>query len=133
MPITASYVTPLLMVYDMRRSVAFYRDVLGFEVVQTWQPDGRLYWAMLKLGDAAVMLNAEFEDDQRPPTPPPRREPGHGLILYFGCADVDEAYGHLRANGCEVASPQTAHYGMKQVFVSDPDGFELCFQQRVGA
>ena len=70
MPITATNVTPLLMVYDMRRSVAFYRDVLGFEVVQTWEPDGHLYWAQLKLGGAVMMLNAEYEDDQRPPHHP---------------------------------------------------------------
>ncbi|MFZ0213142.1 MAG: VOC family protein [Candidatus Acidiferrales bacterium] len=30
--------TPLLQVFDMRASIAFYRDVLGFEVVSRSEP-----------------------------------------------------------------------------------------------
>jgi catechol 2,3-dioxygenase-like lactoylglutathione lyase family enzyme len=47
MAITARKITPLLEVYDMRRSVAFYCDILGFEIQQKWEPDGHLHWAML--------------------------------------------------------------------------------------
>jgi glyoxylase I family protein len=121
--------TPLLMVYDMRRSVAFYRDVLGFEVLEDWEPDGHLYWAMLKLGDAVLMLNADYEDDKRPPEPGPLIE--HKLTLYFACRDVDAAYAQLRDLRCDAKEPVNTHYGMRQVFLRDPDGFSLCLQQRV--
>jgi uncharacterized glyoxalase superfamily protein PhnB len=113
----------------MRKSVAWYRDVLGFEVLQTHEPDGHFYWAMLKLGDSVLMLNARYEDDDRPPTQPDS-VPGHDdLTLYFDCLDVDAAYAHLGSKGCQVKEPRITYYGMKQLTVNDPDGFELCFQQ----
>jgi uncharacterized glyoxalase superfamily protein PhnB len=115
----------------MRRSVAWYCNMLGFEVLQTHEPDGHLHWAMLKLGDAVLMLNAKYEDDEQAASRPEHVE-GHGdLTLYFDCTNVDEAYELLRTNGCDVDAPVTRFYGMKQVTVADPDGYELCFQQPV--
>ena len=46
----AKNLTPLLQVYDMKTSVAFYRDKLGFTVAHTYEPNGHLYWASLELG-----------------------------------------------------------------------------------
>jgi catechol 2,3-dioxygenase-like lactoylglutathione lyase family enzyme len=130
MAITVTSITALLQVYDMHKSVAFYRDILGFEVVGKYEPDGHFYWAMLKHGDATLMLNAKYEDEHRPSKP--ERVAGHNdLTLYLGCPNVDEAYTHLCGKGCEVKEPETTHYRMKQLNVNDPDGFTLCFQQRV--
>ncbi len=131
MPIIARKLTPLMQVFDMRRSVAWYRDVLGFEVLQTHEPDGHLHWAMLKLGDSVLMLNAKYEDDVQLEARSVRVEGHSDLTLYFDCQNVDEAYQHLLAKGCDVAPPVTRYYGMKQVTVADPDGYELCFQQPV--
>ena len=131
MAINVRGVTPLLEVFDMRRSVAFYRDVVGFEVLQQAEPDGHLYWAMLKLGDAVLMLNARYEADAQPAAPDAKRAAGHAdTELFFDCPDVEEAYRHLRDAGQAVEEPQTTHYGMRTVWVTDPDGFRLCFQQR---
>lgn len=106
MPIKAQGVVPLLQVYNMHRSTAFYRDVLGFEVLQTHEPDGHLYWAMLKLGGTRIMLNARFEDDERPASEPANT--GHNdLTLYFDCPNVEEAYEHLRTKGSRVSAPNT--------------------------
>jgi catechol 2,3-dioxygenase-like lactoylglutathione lyase family enzyme len=41
---------------------------------------------------------------------------------------VDAAYAHLRARGLEVQAPVVRDYGMKQVYVTDPDGYNICFQ-----
>lgn len=38
------------------------------------------------------------------------------------------AYMHLRAHGVAAKEPKIAHYGMKQLYVIDPDGYNLCFQ-----
>jgi len=130
MPITANGVTALFQVFDMRKSVAFYCDTLGFELLQKHEPDGHLYWAQLKLGGAMVMLNSMYEDEDRPPAPDPERSGMHkDTTLYFACPDVDQAYEHLRAKGADVKPPQVAYYGMKQLYLSDPDGYMLCFQQ----
>ncbi len=61
--------------------------------------------------------------------PDPARIAAHDdTAIYFGRPDVDAAYAHLRARGVAVKEPEVAHYGMKQLYVSDPDGYNLCFQ-----
>jgi len=34
----------------------------------------------------------------------------------------------LKAHGFSLAPPKTAPYGMRQLYVRDPDGYVLCFQ-----
>jgi glyoxylase I family protein len=122
-------ICPLLQVFDMPTSIRFYRDVLGFAVAQTSQPDDNFTWALLRRDGAEIMLNTAYEDDERPAAPDPGRVAGHAdTALFFGCPDVDAAYRHLRANGLDIAEPVVRDYGMKQLYIRDPDGFELCFQ-----
>lgn len=121
---------PLLQVFDMPTSVRFYRDVLGFEVVSTSEPDGDHFdWALLRHGGVELMLNTAYERDARPPAPDPARLANRGdVALYFGCPDPDAAYAHLRAHGVDAREPVIPPYGMKQVYLTDPDGYNLCFQ-----
>jgi catechol 2,3-dioxygenase-like lactoylglutathione lyase family enzyme len=120
---------PLLQVFDMPRALAFYRDVLGFEVVASDRPGDDCDWVLLRLGGAEVMLNTAYEAPDRPPAPDPGRVAAHSdTALYFACPDVDGAYAHLRAHGVAVEPPAVAPYGMKQLYVLDPDGYSLCFQ-----
>ena len=121
---------PLVQVFDMPTSVAFYRDVLGFEVVSTSPVrDGHFDWALLRLNGVEFMLNTAYERDARPSAPNPVRIAAHDdTCFYFGCQDVDGAYAHLRALGVKAKGPRIAPYGMKQLYVSDPDGYNLCFQ-----
>jgi glyoxylase I family protein len=129
MPIDVQGMAPLLQVFDMSASIAFYRDVLGFQVVSTDRPGDRFDWALLRLGDAEVMLNTAYEDHARPPAPDPARIAAHAdTCIYLGCPDVDAAYAHLRARGIDVKPPAVAPYGMKQLCLADPDGYGLCFQ-----
>jgi len=66
-------VLTLLQVFDMPTSVRFYRDVLGFEIVQTTTPrEGDQFdWGLLRLNDTELMLNTAYEQDDRPAAPPP--------------------------------------------------------------
>jgi catechol 2,3-dioxygenase-like lactoylglutathione lyase family enzyme len=119
----------------MPASIRFYRDVLGFAVVETSPPLSAdlddVDWAMLRLNETEVMLNTRYERPERPPAPDPARVEAHDdASLYFGCPDVEAAYRHLCAKGVTVKPPRVAHYGMKQLTVKDPDGFVLCFQWR---
>jgi catechol 2,3-dioxygenase-like lactoylglutathione lyase family enzyme len=119
----------LLQVFDMPRSLAFYRDLLGFEVISDVPPDDRCDWVMLKLHESALMLNTAYETDERPPAPDPGRVASHAdVILYFDCEDVDAAYAYLRERNVAVKPPAIAFYGMKQVYLRDPDGYEICLQ-----
>jgi uncharacterized glyoxalase superfamily protein PhnB len=116
---------PLLQVFDMQTSLKFYRDVLGFAIVQQTDHD---WWAMIRLGEATLMLNTAYEDDKRPPSPDPARVRCHNDVsLYFEFRDLDALYSHLRARGCDITPPSNTSYGLKQLNVKDPDGYELCF------
>ena len=120
---------PLFQVFDMPASIAFYCGVLGFEVVSTSQPGPIFDWALLRLNGVEFMLNTAYESDQRPPAPDPSRVAAHDdTCLYFGSPDVDAVYAQLRAKGLDVKQPKVAHYGMKQLYLHDPDGYSLCFQ-----
>jgi glyoxylase I family protein len=124
--------TPLLQVYDMRDSIRFYRDLLGFEVVSTSPVLGkdRFHWALLRLGRAELMLNTAYEfDNERPAERDGARNAAHDDTgLFFACPGVDAAYEELLGKGVRVAKPAVAPYGMKQMYLHDPDGYALCFQ-----
>jgi catechol 2,3-dioxygenase-like lactoylglutathione lyase family enzyme len=130
MTIKVRGVCALLQVFDMPLSVRFYRDVLGFEVVQTSPREGDQFdWGLLRLNEAEVMLNTAYEQKSRPLQPDPGRIAAHhDTCLYFACPDIDAAYSHLLTQGVEVKKPKVAPYGMKQLYLRDPDGYQLCFQ-----
>jgi glyoxylase I family protein len=116
---------PLLQVYDMQASLKFYCDVLGFRIVDKTDHD---WWAMIRLGDATLMLNTAYEDDKRPASPDPKRVRGHNDVsLYFEYQDLDALHSHLQTKGCAVKPPARTSYGLMQMNVKDPDGYELCF------
>lgn len=117
---------PLLQVFDMPASLAFYRDLLGFEIVQSSGPGDSFDWGMLRLGDAWLMLNTAYEAPKRPAVPDPAHK---DTALYFGCKDVDAIYTYLRERDVSVPEPVNTPYGMRQLYVKDPDGYHLCFQR----
>lgn len=120
---------PLLQVFDMPRSLAFYRDVLGFTVAARSEPGDNLDWVLLRRDGIELMLNTMYERDRRPAAPPPDRTAAHrDTGLYFGCRDLEAACAHLRACGVDATSPATAPYGMRQVWARDPDGYQICLQ-----
>ena len=123
---------PLLQVFDMPASIRFYRDVLGFQLVSTSEPprsDDDVGWALLRRGGVEVMLNTAHDGGRRPAAPDPARVAAHrDTALFFGCEDLDAAYAHLRAHGADPEPPFVQSYGMRQLYVRDPDGYTLCFQ-----
>ena len=120
---------PLLQVFDMPASLAFYRDLLGFERVDGSGAGDASDWVWLRLHGVDLMLNTAYESDNRPPSPDPMRIAAHrDAGLFFGCRDVDGAYAYLLANGLKPEPPKIQDYGMKQLYVTDPDGYVLCFQ-----
>ena len=129
MPIEVRGMAPLLEVFDMPTSLGFYRDKIGFSVIEDSGQGDESGWVMLKLGEATIMLNTAYDDGERPESPDPARvNAHHDTCIYFGCPDVDAAYEHLQANGIDAKPPSVAPYGMKQLYFTDPDNYNLCFQ-----
>ncbi|MFO0858968.1 MAG: VOC family protein [Phycisphaerales bacterium] len=129
MAIETRGLAPMLYVFDMPTSVAFYRDMLGFELVMTSTPsDGRFDWAMFRHSGSELMLNTAYEAHARPPAPDRARIAAHAdTVIYFGCPDVEGAYEALRAKGLAIKPPVLTGYGFRALSLSDPDGYGLCF------
>lgn len=128
MTITATKVIAHLGVWDMPTSIAFYCDILGFTIVNQAGPGDEFGWGLLRLGDTEIMLNTQYDQGERPAEQDPRRIAAHeDTTLYFDCTDVDAAYEHVRAKGIEAKPPAVSWYGMKQLYLMDPDGYLICF------
>ena len=132
MSLTIGGLCPLLQVFDMPTSLRFYCDVLGFTATSPVPDDGRCDWVLLELNGSELMLNTAYEEDERPDVPDPVRKEAHkDVALFFDCADVDEAYKALVQKGLVVKQPVVRDYGMKQLYLYDPDGYEICLQHPV--
>jgi catechol 2,3-dioxygenase-like lactoylglutathione lyase family enzyme len=113
MPVDMHGLCPLLQVYDMPTSVRFYRDLLGFEVLNSFparSPDD-CDWVWLKQGETELMLNTAYDFDRRPTTRDTARVAGHDDIgLFIGCPDVDAAFRYLHDNGLDLKPPKVQPY-----------------------
>lgn len=136
MQVTFHGCTPLFSVFDVPTSVAFYRDLLDFQVVTTSEPfDQRpdnYGWAMLRRDSVSLMINNMYENNVRPDEPDATRALAHAdTVLYISCPVLDGLVTHLQSRGIKVSGPVTTYYGMRQATVLDPDGYSLCFQRPV--
>lgn len=121
-------IAPMLYVFDMPESLRFYRDILGFSVVMSSEPNHYTNWVLLKLNGAELMLNTAYELEHRPLHPDNERIAAHqDTCLYFGCPDTDALYTHLIKNGIKLNKPEITRYNWKAIHLKDPDGYGLYF------
>lgn len=119
----------LLQVFDMNASLKFYCDVLGFAVHEKAGPESDIGWVWLKRENINLMLNTAYEMEDRPSAPDAARIAAHNdTCIYFSCMEVDKFYEYLLQKGITTNKPAVAPYGMKQLYLHDPDGYNLCFQ-----
>jgi glyoxylase I family protein len=124
--------TPLIGVFDMPRALAFYRDTLGFSVVfaspEVETAEGQCsHYMWLRFGQAEIMLNTQYDSNERPPQPPENRS--RDAVFYIHCSDVELAYQELTSRGLKAEPPKLAPYGLKRFSVEDPDGYTIVFQE----
>jgi uncharacterized glyoxalase superfamily protein PhnB len=120
--VTLRQVWPLLAVGDVGRSLAFYRDALGFDLAGRAEADGRTFWCRLARDGVSIMLQQADREDGTPETW------GRGVAIYFVCDDADALFEEFSGRGVALGKPVLADYGMKQFFVPDPDGYTICFE-----
>ena len=58
----------------------------------------------------------------------PANERGRGVTLYFVCDDVDVLFEEVSSRGVRADRPTLADYGMRQLFVPEPNGYFVCFE-----
>jgi len=117
----------MLAVRDAERSVAFYRDVLGFEQLE--YPEIPL----LRRGDLQLFLVEESPptDDRPGVTLTPPASPGRMPInLVFEVDDAEAEYAVLSARGLAFLTPPAQPpWGGLRCFAQDPDGYLIEIEQ----
>ena len=116
----ANHMTAALGVSDIDRSIAWYRDVLGFEVIYKLDDWG---WAELRTSVDEVNLGIGQTEEV---------EPRGGATLTFGVADIDAARGHLEAHDVRFDGETSEVPGMVRLATFyDPDGNTFMLAQRL--
>lgn len=107
---------PVFVVRDIDASVAWYRDVLGFEVAFLYgEPT---YYAGVCRDDVTVHMQAAGATT---------RQPGQSAANVF-TADVDAYYAEITGRGARALTPpEDRPYGMRDFDILDPDGNSMCF------
>jgi catechol 2,3-dioxygenase-like lactoylglutathione lyase family enzyme len=120
-PITwADHMTAALGVSDIDRSIAWYRDVLGFELIYKLDD-----WAWAELRSPIAEVNVGIGQTEEV-------EPRGGATLTFGVADIDAARASLEAHDVRFDGETSEVPGMVRLATFyDPDGNTFMLAQRL--
>ena len=118
-------VTPSFTATDLQRSIAFYRDVLGFVIGDEWREDGALAGCEIRAGAVMFMLGQDDFKKGRD------RQKGLGARVWCHTAqDLDRLAAEIKARGGVLdQEPQDMPWGDRVFMITDPDGFKLTFVQ----
>lgn len=106
------------LVHDVDAAVAFYVDLLGFELLERWGPP----FAMVRRGELTLWLSGPGSSAARPLADGRRPEPGGWNRLVFETEDLAALVLALSRGGAHFRSDSVSGPGGKQVLVDDPSG-----------
>lgn len=140
-----------ITVSNLERSLAFWRDVLGFELSHCAQQSGQLASEITGVPEAEILIavlkapgghKIELLEYRAPPD---RKESGTIRPCDVGAAhialtvdDIDAVLEKIAASGWQAAgTPQTLttgpNAGKRVIYVRDPDGSTIEFMQPPGS
>jgi uncharacterized glyoxalase superfamily protein PhnB len=132
-------------VSNMKKSLAFYRDQLGFTLKECFPNENEPVWASLVLDNQSVMLGqampaSKCEEMHGAKNPAAGKfwgkhaamfaehKHGVGVNLYVSVKDVDTFFAQIGKKGVKPDLPPTTQfYGLRDTVVTDPDGYTLTF------
>jgi uncharacterized glyoxalase superfamily protein PhnB len=134
--------TPELCCSNIKNSLLFYTEVLGFSIQYQREEDG---FAMLERQGSRIMLdeirkNPAKEHDRTWVSGPLEIPFGRGINLQIETNMVDALYDHVKKSQANVFLPieekwyraNNIEIGNRQFIVLDPDGYMLRFFQDLG-
>ena len=113
-------VTNTLIVRDIRRSVAFYRDVLGATVLREGEP------TFLRLGNIGLTINGGGggTDDKPEVIASPLRDPDVlSIFLNLRVSDIRRYYDLWSSRGAKFLTEPKVHATELRCYMRDPDGY----------
>jgi catechol 2,3-dioxygenase-like lactoylglutathione lyase family enzyme len=127
---------PELYCTDIKKSIAFYTEHLGFKIKYERPEEG---FAYIFCGDAEIMLE-ELEKNRNWISGPLEYPFGRGINLQIEIADIENLYENLKKLGAQFfldIEDKNYQCGPKyllsrQFIVIDPDGYLLRFFKDIG-
>src|SRR5580700_1971134 len=117
-------ISPSFIVSSVDRTIAFYSDVLGFEV-RFQQPDDDPFFAIIGRDGAQIFIKSEGGIS---PMPNSTRHPHLRLDAFVYVADPDALAAELTTRGATFSAPLCdTHDGLRGFEIRDPDGYVLFF------
>jgi len=113
-------VTNTLIVGDIQRSVAFYRDVLGATVLREGEP------TFLRLGNIWLTINGgggPTDDKPEVVALPPRDQNVLSIFLNLRVTDIRRYYDLWSSRGAKFITEPKVHATELRCYMRDPDGY----------
>ena len=113
-------VTNTLVVGDIRRSVAFYRDVLGATVLRNGEP------TFLRLGNVWLTINGgggPTDDKPEVVASPPSDPNVLSIFLNLRVSDIKRYYELWSSRGAKFITEPKVHATELRCYMRDPDGY----------
>lgn len=124
----ASALSVALTVKDLPASIAWYRDIVGFAVAESYDRDGKVAAVAMRAGDVRFMVN---QDDGQKGWD---RVKGQGFAVQFTTSDdLDALAAGIKQRGGKLEmEPTDMPWGAKIFVMIDPDGYKLNFSSPRG-
>lgn len=130
-PTDVHRITPCFYVPDPDASAAFYCETLGFTVAERFgEAPGQSVFVILDFGPVSLFLRRVADGYGTRPEMPPGAPPLFDAYIHVG--DVDALRASIAANGVAVEPPIDQPYQVREIAVTDPDGYRIVFGQDLG-
>jgi uncharacterized glyoxalase superfamily protein PhnB len=120
---------PNLMVKNVNKTVEFYRDILGFNVVQTVPETGDYVFAVVTANNIIFSFQEEKSIKEEYPQLD-KFSQGGGLTFYIHVTDVNELYEKIKDKVTIVKEMHKTFYGSTDFAIEDCNGYILTFSQQ---
>jgi len=109
----------MIYVKDVERGMRFYRDFMGFKLIEDFRYEGTAVYARLRApgGDGTIALHQAG---------PGVSLASDGVRLYFEVRDLDGFCRKLQQKGFYITQlPRMMPWGWRHAYLNDPDGHEI--------
>jgi glyoxylase I family protein len=122
--------TPNIVTANIDRSVAFYRDVLGFSVTITVPDAGPFVFVALQRDAVTVFLNDAEAAKKEAPADTSLVVGHSGVAMYVDVDQIAALWEQVRDTARVVMPLKQQWYGAMEFSVTDPDGYLITFAER---